>query len=81
MTAEAKLNLAENKEKAFDTKVNTEYERIRTATKQTFEDASNAAKKQSDLYCEELKEINCKFEQILDFIFYSYLIIVMMYFS
>ena len=58
MTAEAKLDYAEKKENAMRNDMEAEYNRIRSAAKQTFDDATDTARKQSDFYCKELKELN-----------------------
>jgi hypothetical protein len=61
MTAEAKLDFVEKKEKQMREDMTAEYDRIRSAAKQTFQDASDTAKKQSDFYSKELCELTCKF--------------------
>ncbi len=56
--AEAKFDLAEKKEKALRDGIKAEYDRVRCEAKKSFEDASETARKQSDFYSKELKELN-----------------------
>ncbi len=59
-TVAAKLEFAEKKEKSMRDHLESEYERIRSTAKQTFNDASENARKQSDICSRELKEFDGK---------------------
>ncbi len=58
MSAEAKLEYAETKEKEIRASVANEFNRVRLAAKQTYDDASESVKKQSAFYAKELDELN-----------------------
>ena len=58
MSAEAKLEFAEAKEKEVRESVANEFSRVRLAAKQTYDDASVSVRKQSAFYAKELDELN-----------------------
>ena len=58
MTAEAKLQNAEKNEKNSRASTAEEFNRVRLAAKESYEDASESAKKQSIFYAKEIESLN-----------------------
>ena len=57
-TAEMNSVSVEKKEVETRKRMSNEYERLRSNTKNTYDDATDAVKKQNDVYTRELKELN-----------------------
>lgn len=60
LTAEMKLSFAETKEREIRESMTNEYNRVRLAAKQTYDDASDSVKKQMEFYAVELDRLNGK---------------------
>lgn len=65
MSAEAKLEFAEIKEKEIRESAANEFNRVRLAAKQTYDDASESVQKQSAFYAKELDDLNGMFNQLV----------------
>ena len=73
-TAEMNSVSVEKKEVETRKRMSNEYERLRSNTKNTYDDATDAVKKQNDVYTRELKELNSKWKNIHIFLVRSLLI-------